>query len=796
MTRHPRRPFRPRVEGLEDRSTPAVLTVNSGGDLGIPGDGLVTLREAITAANTDTTTDLGQTGSGADTIVFAPGVTGTIALETLSGPLQITAPLTIQGPGAGVLAVSGQDAVRVFDVTPSAGVVTISGLAIAHGFAAESDGGGIRNAADLTLTGVVVENNQVVGGNGGGASNAGRLAVIDSAFRGNTANGGAASHIFSDVGSTLVVDRSEAATGTVTNAPNPFAQIYAVVANGSTVSITNATTHGVRISGGTAVIRNMTASGSVIDVTNSQPAATDAAGLSVAGGATVTLTDSIVFGNQIVVNGTPSDRDVGVEAGSTFVNNNNIIGMLNGTPTGQDPLLGPLGNNGGPTEVFPLLSGSPALGAGTAAGAPPTDQRGFPRPGGGPIDVGAFQAQRPASAPDSYSTPFGQALSVPAAGVLANDSLQDPAYPGPLTATLVDPPAAAAGTVSLNPDGSFTFTPVAGFFGTTTFTYRATDGVTSGAVTTVTITVGPPPPRVFRYEVTGPPSPGATDAARVASGDVTGDGVPDVVVGSAPGVPAVVSVVDGKTRQVLFQVLPFGIGFTGGVFVAAGDVDGDGRADVAVTADTGGGPRVRVYLTRPGGLVPAADFLAVDPGFRGGLRVALGDVNHDGFADLVVVPGPGGGPRVATYDGRSLRPGVTPVRLWNDFFAFEAGSRVGAFVAAGDLDGDGFAEVVVGAEAGGGPRVSVFDGRGLAETGQPVVVANFFSGPATGRGGVRVAARDVDGAGVVDVVTGAGVGSGSTVRVYPGPDVLASPAPTPILEQDAFAGLTTGVYVA
>src|SRR5262249_12811044 len=102
-----------------------------------------------------------------------------------------------------------------------------------------------------------------------------------------------------------------------------------------------------------------------------------------------------------------------------------------------------------------------------------------------------------------------------------------------------------------------------------------------------------------------------------------------------------------------------------------------------VWAGTGGRARRGAAATaggRRGGWEPAVDFLAVDPDFRGGLRVALGDVNRDGIADLVVAPGPGGGPRVATYDGRSLRPGVTPVRLWNDFFAFEAGSRVGAFV--------------------------------------------------------------------------------------------------------------------
>jgi hypothetical protein len=303
-------------------------------------------------------------------------------------------------------------------------------------------------------------------------------------------------------------------------------------------------------------------------------------------------------------------------------------------------------------------------------------------------------------------------------------------------------------------------------------------------------------PRTFRYFVTGLPTGPGGSAERVASGDFNKDGVPDIVLGSGIGAPARVTVVDGKTGQVFAQVVPFGGGFTGGLLVAGGDVDGDGVADLVVTADVGGGPRVQVYLTRGTDLVLVEDFLALDETFRGGLRVALGDVNHDGIADLVVAAGAGGGPRVATYDGRSLRQGVTPTRLWNDFFAFDPASRIGAFVAVGDLGGDGFGEILVGADAGGGPRVSVFDGRSLATGAGAVMVANFFSGPSTDRGGVRVAARDVDGDGAVEVVTGAGVGSGSTVRVYNGADVLGSPSPTPVLDTDAFPGLLSGVYVA
>src|SRR5689334_9909756 len=88
---------RPVFEELEARRVLAVLTVNSLLDNTTGGDGLVTLREAIIASNTDTATDLGETGLDADTIVFAPGVTGTI---TLGGTqLSITDAVTITGPG-------------------------------------------------------------------------------------------------------------------------------------------------------------------------------------------------------------------------------------------------------------------------------------------------------------------------------------------------------------------------------------------------------------------------------------------------------------------------------------------------------------------------------------------------------------------------------------------------------------------------------------------------------------------------------------------------------------------------
>src|SRR5204863_4922946 len=97
------------------------------------------------------------------------------------------------------------------------------------------------------------------------------------------------------------------------------------------------------------------------------------------------------------------------------------------------------------------------------------------------------------------------------------------------------------------------------------------------------------------------------------------------------------------------------------VYVAAGDVTGDGVADLVITPDEGGGPRVRVFSGNGFGLL--ADFFGIDdPNFRGGARAAVGDVNGDGAGDLVVAAGFQGGPRVAGFDGRSLATG--PVKLF------------------------------------------------------------------------------------------------------------------------------------
>jgi len=170
-------------------------------------------------------------------------------------------------------------------------------------------------------------------------------------------------------------------------------------------------------------------------------------------------------------------------------------------------------------------------------------------------------------------------------------------------------------------------------------------------------------------------------------------------------------------------------------------------------------------------------FLAFGPGFTGGVRVATADVTGDGVPDVVVGAGLGGAPAVKVISGADGSQVAS-------FFAFESSFRSGVNVAAADLDGDGVAEVVAGAGDGGGPAVAVFRGGDFAG------VARFFAYESSFRGGVNVAAGEVEGVGAA-IVAGAGVGGGPAVKVF-----LLGGA-RPVFSYLAYdAGVRSGVTVA
>src|SRR5207247_3713589 len=138
---------------------------------------------------------------------------------------------------------------------------------------------------------------------------------------------------------------------------------------------------------------------------------------------------------------------------------------------------------------------------------------------------------------------------------------------------------------------------------------------------------------------------------------------------------------------------------------------------------------------------------AYDPAFTGGVRVAVGDVNGDGFPDIITAAGPGGGPNVIVFSGKD-RSEIA------NFFAYDMNFTGGVFVAAGDVNGDGFADIICGADAGGGPNVTAFSGKDGS------LLLNFFAYDPAFTGGVRVAALILPTfstfRSLAEIVTGAG----------------------------------------
>ncbi|HJZ73860.1 MAG TPA: VCBS repeat-containing protein, partial [Vicinamibacterales bacterium] len=260
---------------------------------------------------------------------------------------------------------------------------------------------------------------------------------------------------------------------------------------------------------------------------------------------------------------------------------------------------------------------------------------------------------------------------------------------------------------------------------------------------------------------------GFTGGVRAAVGDVNGDGVQDLILGSGPG-GGLVRVVSGLDLSLLMSFSPFGGGFNGGVYVASGDIDGDGHADVIVGAGSGG----QVAAFSGADTHELGRVFPFTPAYQGGVTVAAGDLDGDGHAD--VLAGTTNGGFVAALsgaDGHVIAAGFP-------FGPFFVG---GVSIAVGDLNGDGRADIIVAPMSAGG-LVLAFSGANLD------VLASFV--PYPGIAGVTLAAADVDGDGRADIITGPGSGQ-PLVRIFSGADLHQISA---FLAFDA--GFGGGVFVA
>lgn len=250
-------------------------------------------------------------------------------------------------------------------------------------------------------------------------------------------------------------------------------------------------------------------------------------------------------------------------------------------------------------------------------------------------------------------------------------------------------------------------------------------------------------------------APNVTTGVRVATGDVNGDGYEDIITAAGAGGGPNVKVFDGLTGNELSSFFAYAPDFAKGVFVAAGDVNGDGYADIITGAGAGGGPHVKVFDGLTGNELQS--FFAYMPNYAGGVVVATGDIDGDGLADIITGTGPGAAAHVRAFKGQSLAE-------LRSFFAYSPTFTGGLTLSVGDINGDGVDDIVAAAGPGGGPHIQAFDGR------NDQVIASFFAGPQGLPNGIKVSTKDVNGDGTADFITGLGAGAIPRLTIYSGLD--------------------------
>jgi hypothetical protein len=390
-------------------TVPATWTVSSLNNIGTG-----TLRQQVSSAH-----------SG-DTIVFSNGLTGTIPLS--SGEIVLSNSISILGPGAGKLAVSGTGVSRVFEVVSGSSLV--AGLCITNGKPSSGDGGGmlIDSGAGLVLSNSTVVGNSTTG-NGGGLMNQGMLTVWNSLITSNASTlGGHGGGLYNQYG-TSVLWNCTISRNTVNIGANPYVgggggidNLYGacVFANSTIYSNTvqNASSSGTEYGGG---IYNEPPEADVMVMLTNCTVASNHLITNI-----LSHTQSFgggIWGNITYVAGSIIAKNIagtGPDVGDYFVSGGyNLIGKGDGSLSFSngvmhdlvgsiaspiDPLLGPLQNNGGPTPTMALATNSPAIDQGNSFGLT-TDQRGAPRPfdypsianpgGGDGSDIGAFESGNP-----------------------------------------------------------------------------------------------------------------------------------------------------------------------------------------------------------------------------------------------------------------------------------------------------------------------------------------------------------------------------------------------------------------
>ncbi|MBA1322729.1 Ig-like domain-containing protein [Pseudomonas plecoglossicida] len=334
-------------------------------------NGKVSLAEAIQAANGDVSVDGSAAGSGSDIIVFHQDLKGQTIRWSSATALAVTSTITINGDvdgdGVGDIILSGdvnnngtREALESSGLAINSGALTVRNLDF-RGFSGNINGGALR-------------------------ANGGALTVEDSNFQNNS---GTVINSTTAVGTAITLRNSTLHdnSSTIVGA-TAMSSLVRLAGNGSYVLenvaiYNNSGTHaggGTVASGGILILNSATVQIVNSTIANNVFTYTGAGGISSAGlGWTATATGLITVQNTIISGNTVNSVDANLQAGTAYTNTTNLIGT---TVNFVDAANG---------DLRLAASASNAINLGTSAGAPITDLRGFERPRGGAVDIGAYE---------------------------------------------------------------------------------------------------------------------------------------------------------------------------------------------------------------------------------------------------------------------------------------------------------------------------------------------------------------------------------------------------------------------